>query len=130
VANRNLYAEGKTVDVSAIAVGDMNLSGDSIRGKLVSGGGAEVTGLEITASISSINGPISTTGDASQAKIGSFAGVAAPAAQKTAEEAAKTVGETKTSFAQYEEEASKGTGNRGPMLAKATGRVTVILPNQ
>ncbi|WP_160164651.1 filamentous hemagglutinin N-terminal domain-containing protein [Pedosphaera parvula] len=131
VASQNISIDAKqSVDVTAVGAGNIKVSGgDSVTGTIVGGGDVSVSGALISAAVSSVNGSTSTTGDASQAKIGSFNGVAAPVAQKMTDDAEKMVADKKDSLVLNDEETKKRTGNRGPLLAKATGRVTVILPN-
>ena len=121
--NLNVHAQGG-VNVTAFAGGAANVSGSTVSGIVVSGGDATVTGSEwVTASV------ISTGGSANGAQGSAFAGVAAPAAQKTTDDAEKTVA-SNTATTDDQDELKKRAASKGAVLAQKVSRVTVILPKK
>jgi filamentous hemagglutinin family protein len=116
------------IDVTAMAGGSItaNSSDSSVGGDFTGGGNVSVGGITTTAGVVSTGGTASAGGDASTAKVGAFHDVAFQAAEKTVPDAGETAGETiQTDLG--DEEIKKG--NKRPLLAKSTGRVTVLLPN-
>ncbi|MFO1476780.1 MAG: filamentous hemagglutinin N-terminal domain-containing protein, partial [Verrucomicrobiota bacterium] len=92
-----VFASSGTADVTArdnvtitlVAGGTANVSGESVTGKVAAGGDANVSGSDVTASVISTGGTANSNGSSTTGN--AFAGVAAPAAQQTAESADKTV---------------------------------------
>lgn len=125
VANQNLNIDAvRNVSVTAVASGSVSVkSGESVSGTIVGGGNVSVAGGEISASVISTGGNASSNDNASRAN--AFQNVAAPAAQQAAPEASKTIAESKPKL--EDDEDKKGRGPK-PVLARAAGRVTVVLP--
>ncbi len=124
----NIQAQ-QNVSVTAIAGGTANVSaGANVTGSIVGAGAVNVAGGEITASVISASGNTSTSGNSSGASIGAFASAAAPAAQKTTEDADKTVASKSLAQGEDEDEKKKRAAAKGPTLLRRIGRVTVILP--
>ncbi|HXI54257.1 MAG TPA: hypothetical protein VNH84_22245, partial [Candidatus Saccharimonadales bacterium] len=84
---------------------------------------ATVTGTS-DASVISTGGSVS--GGSSSGSGSAFAGVAAPVATKTTDDADKTLAKAATTNDEESDENKKKKA--GPVLAKNAGRVTVILP--
>ena len=126
VANQNLNIDAaRSVSVTALASGGVTIkSGESVSGTVIGGGNVSVSGSDISASVISTGGSAAANDSASRAN--AFQNVAAPAAQQTAPLASKTVAENKPELTE-EDEKKKA---RKPVLARSTGRVTVILPNR
>jgi len=129
--NINIGHVTGAIDVTALAGGNIGISDSqsaTVSGQLTGGAGVSVdvgTGA-ITATIISTGGTTSTTGDASGAKIGAFHGVAFQAAEKTVQDAEQTVAQDiQTTL--VDDEVKRG--NKRPLLAKSTGRVTILLPS-
>jgi filamentous hemagglutinin family protein len=129
--NINIGHVTGAIDVTALAGGNIGISDSqsaTVSGQLTGGAGVSVdvgTGA-ITATLISTGGTTSTTGDASGAKIGAFHGVAFQAAEKTVQDAEQTVAQDiQTTL--VDDEVKRG--NKRPLLAKSTGRVTILLPS-
>ncbi len=123
VARGNLgITAQQNVNVTALAGGLANVgAGGNISGNIVGGVGATATGAgTIDATIISTSG----SGGAS-----AFANVAAPVAQQTTTESEKKA-ITAATDTEDEEEKKKRAAAQAPVLAKTTGRVTVILPTK
>ena len=122
VANRNLNLAGQGgINVLALAGLGVTATGPSITGELV--------GPTVTVSGAG-GGPgpevISTGGGAGGGSGNAFAGVAAPTAQKTTEDASQTIANNDSAKAADADELKKRAEK--PALSKTVGRVTVILP--
>jgi hypothetical protein len=125
--NADIHAS-QNVNVTALAGGNASVGGGgTVSGTIVGGGNVSVAGSEVTAAAISTGGSVSgSTSGATTA----FAGVATTAAQKTTEDADKTVASTSATQTDEEDEKKKrGTGN-APVLAQKVSRVTVILPKK
>jgi hypothetical protein len=128
VAGQNAdIAAQNNVNVTALAGGTASVSGGgSVSGSIVGGTGANVSGAEVSASVISTGGSASANGTESSGT--AFAGVAAPATQKSAEDASTTLAkkEEKTE----EEEGEEKKKGKKIVIAQKVSRVTVILPNK
>jgi len=134
VAQRDLtiHAEGN-VNVTALSGGSANVSSSSgdIKGSIVAVGNVTVGAESITATVFSTGGETSSTGDTSGGKVGgAFAGVAAPTTVKNATDTADTATQEQAPGLDSDENEQKKKGAKAPLLAKSTGRVTVVLPKQ
>jgi hypothetical protein len=111
----------QNVSVTALAGGSASVgAGGSVSGSIVGGAGASVSGGgEVSASVISAGGGSSSSS--------AFANVSAPVAQQTTTESDK---KAITAKADAEDEEEKKRRAAAPVLAKGTGRVTVILPNK
>jgi filamentous hemagglutinin family protein len=128
VASQNVNIQAQqNVSVTALAGGSASVSGQSISGNIVGGGNVNVSGSEISASVISTGGSTTTSGNTAGSSIGAFSGVAAPAAQKTAEEGEKTLASKSLAQDDDDEKQKRATG-KGPSLLRRIGRVRVILP--
>ena len=92
---------------------------------IVGAGNVNVAGADVSASVISAGGSVS--GNTASATVGAFNGVAAPAAQKTTEDADQAIAGKQLTQLSDEDEKKKHAAE-GPALAHSTGRVTVILP--
>lgn len=122
-------AADKDVNVSVLGGGGVNInsSDGKVAGVIVASGDVSLAGSAITATAFSSGGSTSTSGDASGAKLGSFNGVAVQTGEKTSKDASETVAASSQPALTTDDDEKKKGGAR-PLLAKSTGRVTVILP--
>jgi filamentous hemagglutinin family protein len=104
-------------------------AGGSISGSIVGAGNVSVSGSEITASVISTGGSANTSGNAVGSTVGAFTSVAAPAAQRTADAADKTVASSDSSTLASDDDEKKKHAGQSPVLVRRVGRVTVILPD-
>ncbi len=130
VASQNVTVQAQqNVAVTVLAGGAASVSaGQTISGTIVGGGSVNVAGADVSASVISTGGSATTSGNTSGASVGAFAGVAAPAAQKTVESGDKTVASQSLAQAGDDDEKKKRAAAKGPTLVRRIGRVTVILP--
>jgi hypothetical protein len=123
VGNATINA-GQNVSVTALAGGSASVSGGgTVAGTVIGGTGVSVGGAEVTADAISTGGSVSgSTSGATSA----FAGVAAPAAQKTTDDTGAKAATAKSDLGGDDEDLKK----RKPALAQKVSRVTVILPKK
>jgi filamentous hemagglutinin family protein len=109
-----------TVDVTALAIGNANVSGEQVVGTIVGVGGVNVSGDSITAALISANVSGATSG---QSGLGQGTAANATAQAASSDNSAKTsVADTTAT-----DDDGKKKGKTAPTVQK-TGRVTVLLP--
>jgi len=114
------------VAANVLGGGNVDVHGQSVSGSIVGGGAVGVSGSEISATVVSTSGNATTQGNLT-GSVGGFANAAAPVAQQTTTETEKkNVAKTDDE----DDEQKKKRAATGPVLAKTTGRVTVILPKE
>ncbi len=114
----------QNINITALGVGNVNVSGNSITGNIIGVGSVNVSGASIDASLESANVSGSTSG---QSGLGE--GNAAASASQGA--SASGDSETKQQLASSDSGDSDDKKKRGrgePTVMRRTGRVTVILP--
>lgn len=99
-------------------------AGDAITGTIIAIGGITASGASVTATLLSQN--VSVGGAASQSTLGTSATATSTATAASASEDSQGSDKGKLDVAQNEDDLKKKAGR--PLLAKTTGRVTVILP--
>jgi hypothetical protein len=120
----NIVARDIRADiVSGGAIGVV--ASGSVAGTITSSGNVEVSASSISANISAKS--VSAAGDTSGSVVNATT-AAAKTDSKVTEEAATTTAKVSEKEIEESDEQKKTKGN-GPVLAKSTGRVTVILPN-
>jgi len=124
-ANINIVSQ-QSVSVTVLAQGGVSISaGGTVSGSIVGGTAVNVSGDSISANL--ISQSVKTSGDASSASVG-VPQVAAASGTSKNEQPKETVAEATAQIAQASDDDDKKK-KRGPVLAKSTGRVTVILHN-
>jgi len=107
-----------------LSAGTSTVSASDISGTVIAIGGITASGVTVGATLLSQN--VSVSGAASQSTLGTTATATSTATAAAAAESNSGSDTNKLAFAQNEDDLKKGAGR--PLLAKTTGRVTVILP--
>jgi filamentous hemagglutinin family protein len=115
---------GQTFSGVNLSAGTSTVSASDISGTVIAIGGITASGVTAGATLLSQN--VSVGGAASQSTLGTTATATSTATAAAASESNSGSDTNKLAFAQNEDDLKKGAGR--PLLAKTTGRVTVILP--
>lgn len=117
-------AAQQNVNVTALGVGIVNVSGSSVSGTIIGVGAVNVAGGSIDASLQSANVSGSTSGSSglgnANAAAGASQSAAATSTSETKEVASDNTGDS--------DDKKKRGGGGSPGLTRRTGRVTVVLP--
>ena len=126
VAKQDITIDSKgNVSVTALAGGNANVSGGSISGSTIVGGESVSANAATISDSSLVSASVSSSGTQSGVQTG-VGTTAAAAATKVSDDAEKTVASTK----KEEDEEDPKKKKKPIQLARTSGRVTVILPNQ
>ena len=127
VASKNINITSlQSVSVTALAQGGVNISaGGTVSGTVIGGSGVSVSGEAVSAAL--VSQSVKTSGDASSASIGVPTTAAASTTSKSVQEKDQFAAAAKPK--EEDEDELKKRRSALPLLAKSTGRVTVILPN-
>jgi filamentous hemagglutinin family protein len=116
---------GQNINVTALAGGNASVSGGgSVSGTVIGGGDVSLSGGDVSATAISTGGGVSGGSGGNAA----FAGVAAPTAQKTTQDASQQVASDQSGSSDDEDQKKKR--GKPPVLAQKVSRVTVILPKK
>ncbi len=115
---------GQTFSGVNLSAGMSTVSASDISGTVIAVGGITASGVTVGATLLSQN--VSVGGATSQSTLGTTATATTTATAAAAAESNSGSDTNKMAFAQNEDDLKKGAGR--PLLAKTTGRVTVILP--
>jgi filamentous hemagglutinin family protein len=116
---------GQNINVTALAGGNASVSGGgSVAGTVIGGGDVSLSGGDVSAEAISTGGGVSGGSGGNAA----FAGVAAPAAQKTSQDASQQIASDQSGSSDDEDQKKKR--GKPPVLAQKVSRVTVILPKK
>ena len=126
VAKQDINIDSKgNVSVTALAQGSANVSGASISGSTIVGGESVSASAATISDSSLVSSSVSSSGTQSGVQSG-VGTTAAATATKVSDDADKTVASTK----KEDEEEDPKKKKKPIQLARTSGRVTVILPNQ
>ena len=125
ISSGNSTIHGDTLDVTAMAGGSVSLSANtSISGIAIAGGGINVTGGKFEGVALSQ----SVSGGGAQSALASAASASTGSQTAAAQEAGSQKAETSDQPVTTDANDEKKGGRPHPLLAKYTGRVTVLLP--
>ena len=126
VAKQDINIDSKgNVSVTALAQGNASVSGASISGSTIVGGESVSASAASISDSALVSGSVSSSGTQSGVQSG-VGTTAAATATKVSDDAEKTVASTKKD----DEEEDPKKKKKPIQLARTSGRVTVILPNQ
>ncbi len=113
----------QNINITALGVGNVNVSGNSITGTIIGVGSVNVSGSSIDASLESANVSGSTSGESGLGTGNAAAGASEGASANSDSETKQIASSDATGS-----DDSKKRGRGEPTVMRRTGRVTVILP--